>query len=123
VIRIGIDVVDIARLADRMQTWPRLANRLFTPGEQEYSLGKPNPAQHFAARFAAKEAAFKALGDGWPAVPWTDIEVVSGPSRPGLIFRGKAAELAGDCSALLSLSHDAGIAIAQVLLVGPEGSS
>jgi holo-[acyl-carrier protein] synthase len=120
VIRIGIDVVDIARLADRMQRWPRLANRLFTPGEQEYSLGKHNPAQHFAARFAAKEAAFKALGDGWPAVPWTDIEVVSSVGRPALTFRGKAAEMAGECIALLSLSHDAGIAIAEVLLIGPN---
>lgn len=116
-IRIGIDLVDIARLADRMQTWPRLAGRLFTPGEQEYSLGKRNPAQHFAARFAAKEAAFKALGDGWPAVPWTDIEVVSGEGRPTLVLKGKAAEMAGDCTALLSISHDAGIAIAEVLLV------
>jgi holo-[acyl-carrier protein] synthase len=119
VIRIGIDLVDIARLADRMETWPRMANRLFTSGEQEYSLGKRNPAQHFAARFAAKEAAFKALGDGWPALSWTDVEVVSDGGRPALHLRGRAAEMAGECTALLSLSHDAGIAIAEVLLIGP----
>ena len=116
-IRIGIDLVDIARLADRMERWPRLAGRLFTSAEQEYALGKRDPAQHFAARFAAKEAAFKALGDGWPAVSWTDVEVVSDGGRPMLHFRGRAAEMAGECTALLSLSHDAGIAIAEVLLI------
>lgn len=118
-IRLGIDVVDIARLADRMATWPRLADRLFTPAEQAYALGRTNPAQHFAARVAAKEAAFKALGEGWPRVSWTEVEVVSGADRrrPSLRLTGRAADLAGGSTAMVSMSHDAGIAIAEVLLV------
>lgn len=116
-IRLGIDVVDILRLAGRMDQWPRLAGRLFTPGERAYALSRRHPAQHFAARVAAKEAAFKALGEGWPALRWTDVEVVSGPGRPGLVLSGRAAELAGRSTALVSISHDAGIAVAQVLLV------
>lgn len=118
-IRLGVDIVDIARLEERMQTWPRLADRLFTPNEQAYCLSKPLSGQHFAARVAAKEATFKALGTGWPGVSWTDVEVVSGAGRrrPTLMLTGHAAELAGECTALLSMAHDAGVAIAEVLLV------
>jgi holo-[acyl-carrier protein] synthase len=119
VIRIGVDVVDVARLADRMQRWPRLTKRVFTEGEQRYCLSKLNAAQHFAARFAAKEAAFKALGEGWPKLSWTEVEVVSSERGPGLVLRGRAAEMAGSSTALVSLSHDGGIAIAEVLLVDP----
>ncbi len=118
-IRMGIDIVDIARLELRMQTWPKLVDRLFTPAEQAYCLSKPHPAQHFAARVAAKEATFKALGKGWPGVSWTEVEVVSGAdrTRPALLLTGQAAELAGDCTTLISVSHDGGFAIAEVLLV------
>lgn len=118
-IRMGIDIVDIARLAGRMEQWPRLADRMFTKAEREYCLSRPSPAQHFAARAAAKEATFKALGEGWPLVRWTDVEVVSGPSRsrPNLVLTGHAAELAGTSTAVISLAHDAGVAIAEVLLV------
>ena len=118
-IRLGIDIVDIARLADRMQTWPKLADRMFTKAEQEYCMGRPSPAQHFAARAAAKEATFNALGEGWPLVGWTDVEVVSGANRgrPTLVLTGHAAELAGNSTPVISLAHDAGVAIAEVLLV------
>jgi holo-[acyl-carrier protein] synthase len=119
VIRIGVDVVDVARLEDHMERWPRLVDRVFTQAEKQYCLSKRHPAQHFAARFAAKEAAFKALGEGWPKLSWTDVEVVSESRRPGLVLRGRAAEMAGECTTLVSLSHDAGIAIAQGLLVDP----
>lgn len=116
-IRLGVDVVDIARLQDRMQRWPRLAERLFTPAEREYCRAKPDPAQHFAARVAAKEATFKALGTGWPQLSWTDVEVASAAGQPVLVLSGKAAERAGDSSAVVSLSHDAGVAVAAVLLI------
>ena len=118
-IRLGIDIVDIARLADRMQTWPKLADRMFTRAEQEYCLSRPSPPQHFAARAAAKEATFKALGEGWPLVRWTDIEVVAGENRgrPALVLTGHAAELLGGSTPVVSLAHDAGVAIAEVLLV------
>lgn len=118
-IRLGIDIVDIARLEERMTRWPRLVDRLFTAGEQEYCLSRPHPAQHFAARVAAKEATFKALGTGWPAVSWTEVEVASGEKRgrPSLILTGEAARIAGESTALVSLAHDAGVAVAEVLLV------
>lgn len=118
-IRLGIDIVDIARLADRMDTWPKLADRMFTKAEQEYCLSRPYPPQHFAARAAAKEATFKALGEGWPLVSWTDVEVVSGANRgrPALVLTGRAAELLGRSTPVVSLAHDAGVAIAEVLLV------
>jgi holo-[acyl-carrier protein] synthase len=115
VIRIGIDVVDVARLAGRMERWPRLADRVFTEGEQQYCLSKRNPPQHFAARFAAKEAAFKSLGSGWPHLSWHDIEVHSGDAGPELRVRGRAAQLAGPCSWMVSLAHDGGMAIAEVI--------
>ena len=122
-IRLGVDIVDIARLEDRMYRWPRLADRLFTPGERDYCLSKANPAQHFAARVAAKEATFKALGTGWPGVSWTDVEVVATGNRgkPTLRLTGKAAHLAGPCEPLVSMAHDAGVAIAEVLLVDRLG--
>lgn len=116
-IRIGVDVVDIARLEDRLARWPRLADRLFTAGELDYSYGRPRPSDHLAARIAAKEATFKALGAGWPKVSWTDVEVARTNGRPSLVLSGKAAKLAGTASASVSLSHDAGVAVAQVLLV------
>lgn len=109
--------MDIARLEDRMARWPRLADRLFTAAEQEYCRGRPTPPQHFAARVAAKEAAFKALGEGWPALKWTEIEVASAGGKPTLVLRGKAAELAAGGTPVVSLSHDAGMAVAAVLLV------
>lgn len=118
-IRLGIDIVDIARLADRMQTWPKLADRMFTKAEQRYCLSRPSPPQHFAARAAAKEATFKALGEGWPLVSWTDVEVVSGAGRgrPTLVLTGRAADLAGGSTPVISLAHDAGVAVAEVLMV------
>ncbi|MEX2587698.1 MAG: holo-ACP synthase [Actinomycetota bacterium] len=116
-IRLGVDVVDIARLQRRMQRWPRLTDRLFTQAEQAYCLSKPNPPQHFAARVAAKEAAFKAVGKGWPELSWTDVEVISAADKPVLSLTGRAAEQAGPCTPVVSLSHDAGVAIAAVLLL------
>lgn len=118
-IRLGVDIVDIARLTNRLEAYPRLMDRLFTPEEKAYCLGKPRPAQHFAARVAAKEATFKALGTGWPSVSWTDVEVVGGANRgrPSLCLTGEAARLAGESTALISLAHDGGMAIAEVLLV------
>lgn len=116
-IRLGVDVVDIARLQQRMDRWPRLADRLFTPAEQAYCRVKTNPPQHYAARVAAKEAAFKAIGKGWPELSWTDVEVASAADKPVLALSGNAAEQAGPCTPVVSLSHDAGVAIAAVLLL------
>ena len=113
VIGVGIDVADIDRFEEALARTPGLVQRLFTPHES----GRP-PAS-LAARFAAKEALAKALGapDG---MAWHDAEVVSEESgRPRFDLRGtvlaRATEL-GVATVHLSLSHDAGIASAMVVL-------
>lgn len=113
VIGVGIDVVDLGRFAASLERTPSLMARLFTPAEAE------KPLASLAARFAAKEAIAKALGA--PAgLGWHDAEVVSEDSgRPVFTLRGtvlaRADEL-GVSSVHLSLSHDAGIASAVVVL-------
>jgi holo-[acyl-carrier protein] synthase len=113
VIGVGIDVVDLERFAASLARTPGLAERLFTPGES--ALG---PAS-LAARFAAKEALAKALGAPGD-LAWHDAEVVSESSgRPLFTLRGTVAARATELGAVhvhLSLSHDAGIASAVVVL-------
>ena len=100
---------------------PRFRERVFTARERDYcdARGAASP-QHYAARFAAKEAALKALGTGWSGgVGWQDVEVVNDSSgRPELVLSGTALELfrlAGATRAHLSLSHTAEHAVAQVI--------
>jgi holo-[acyl-carrier protein] synthase len=91
---LGIDVVDIARIdALLARHEDRFCERVFTAGEVAHSQGRRSLAQHLAARFAAKEAAMKALGTGLDqGVSWQDIEVVANASgEPKLVFRGGAA--------------------------------
>lgn len=99
----------------------RLRNRIFTPGEIRYCDGRPNPFQHYAARFAAKEALFKAIGTGWSGgVGWRDAEVRNRANgKPDLLLSGKALEVArrlGAARYRISLSHTDGYAVAQVIL-------
>ena len=115
IIGVGIDVVDIERFGLSLSRTPGLAERLFTPSERERSLAS------LAARFAAKEAMAKALGAPGD-MHWHDAEVVSEASgRPLMTMRGTVlarAESLGVTSCHLSLSHDAGIASAVVVLEG-----
>jgi len=118
----GIDVVEVPRVAAAIERFgERFLQRIYTPGEIRYCEAKANRVERYAARFAAKEAAMKALGTGWNhGVRWQDIEVNRQPGgRPILIFTGKAAEFAaglGATRAALSLTHTASEAIAQVIL-------
>lgn len=113
VVGVGIDVVDIARFAGTLTRTPAMRERLFTPDERLLGVAS------LAARFAAKEALAKALGA--PAgLSWLDAEVVCEESgRPRLVLTGtvaaRAAEL-GVAGSHVSLSHDAGIASAVVVL-------
>jgi holo-[acyl-carrier protein] synthase len=96
-------------------------NRVFTPAEQAYCMRKRNAAESLAARFAAKEAAAKALGTGISrGVNWLEIEVVREPGgRPSLRFRGRAAEIAaqlGVAHAALSITHTTTLSMANVIL-------
>jgi holo-[acyl-carrier protein] synthase len=109
---IGIDVVDLARFERAVGRTPRLKERLFAPSEQDL------PLRSLAGRFAAKEALMKALGDA-NGVTWHDMEVVSdAEGNPSLLLTGAAAAIAekrGITAIHLSMSHDAGVAIAQVV--------
>lgn len=83
---VGLDLVDPARLGARLERSPGLAQELFHAGELDYCAQQPDPNQHLAARFAAKEAVIKALGiDGWDPL---DIEIVEGGERTTLRLHG-----------------------------------
>ncbi len=113
---VGIDIVDVARLEAALTRWPRLAERLFTDEERRYAAARPKPGESLAARFAAKEATMKALGQGWPRISWQEVEIVRGDSRPEVRLHGRAAEMARGGRLAVSLAHDAGVAVAQVVL-------
>lgn len=128
IVGIGADVLEVRRMAEAGERFgERFYQRLFTPAEIAYCESRGNPSEHYAARFAAKEAALKALGAGWAkGVSWKDVEVVrraEGP--PALRLSGAAGELAkalGVRRAHLSLSHTRDLALANVVLEGdPAG--
>jgi holo-[acyl-carrier protein] synthase len=118
----GIDIAEVPRVRQSIARFgDRFLRRIFTAGEIRYCDSKANRVERYAARFAAKEAAMKALGTGWGhGVRWRDCEVVRKPGgRPTIAFHGKAGEVAarlGMKHAALSLSHTAEQAIAQVIL-------
>jgi len=118
----GIDIAEVPRIRQSIERFgPRFIERIFTEGEQRYCDSKANRMERYAARFAAKEAAMKALGTGWNhGVRWRDCEVVRMPGgRPTIAFHGKAGEFAtklGVKNAALSISHTQEQAIAQVIL-------
>src|SRR5215470_14993623 len=119
---IGIDVIQNDRIRDSVQRFgDRFLNRIYTEGEIAYCKKCANPEIHYAARFAAKEAAFKALGTGWAAgVTWKDIEVERLPSgKPELHLYGEALAVATGMRATrfhVSLTHDQLISSAVVIL-------
>lgn len=118
---IGIDLVEVPRIRQMLEKHgPRFKERTFTAGEIAYCDSCADPAIHYAARFAAKEAAAKALGTGlWSeGVNWTDIEVIREASgRPRLVLHGAALAHASGADGLVSLTHTGELAMAQVMLV------
>ena len=122
IIGLGIDATDIARVAATIDRYgDRFLTKVFTAGEIAYCRERRNAASSFAARFAAKEAAMKALGTGYSrGVFWTGIEVVRRGGPPQLRFHeGAAARLAamGATGSLLTLTHSKELAIAHVMLL------
>lgn len=121
---IGVDVCKVERIAESLARFgERMEKRLFTPAELAYCRHFKDPMPHLAARFAAKEAASKALGTGIAGgVGWTQIEVVQPGGRvPTLALSGVALErfrAMGATTSHLSLSHDGGLAVACVVLEG-----
>jgi holo-[acyl-carrier protein] synthase len=122
IVSVGIDATDIHRIDETLRRYAdRFLQRVFTADEIAYCMRRRNPAPHLAARFAAKEAAMKALGTGVSqGVVWRDIEVVRREGPPQLQFHGIAAArftALGATRALLSLTHAESLALAQVLFV------
>lgn len=122
ILGVGVDVMEIDRFAEALRRRPRLAERCFTPAEAAYCAAKPFPPQHFAARFAAKEAVGKALGIGMTR--WRDVEVVRGRGAPTIALHGLHAARArqlGVERVHVSLTHGRGSAVAFAVVEGPAG--
>ena len=119
---IGVDLCEVERMeAAIARHGERLLARLYTPAERRYCESRPNRMERFAGRFAAKEAAMKAIGTGWSrGVGWRDFEVSrANGGRPVIIFHGAARRIAdamGVTRALVSITHVRSMALAQVLL-------
>jgi holo-[acyl-carrier protein] synthase len=124
IVAIGIDIIEVARVREVLARTPRFRERVFTAAERAYCDTRGVvAAQHYAARFAAKEATLKALQTGWRGgISWHDVEIASYESgAPYLVVSGLVNELlakSGATKAHLSLSHTTEHAIAQVILEG-----
>jgi holo-[acyl-carrier protein] synthase len=121
IVGIGVDIVETARLEEALRKHgERFSKRVCTPAEIAYCQKFKKPAERLAARFAAKEAAFKALGTGWSeGLRWVDVEIThSASGKPELILRGRAQEIArrlGVARAAVSISHSGRYVVAQVI--------
>ncbi len=111
--RVGLDVIEIARIRRALERYPGFRARCFTDAEQAYCDSRPNPPQHYAARFAAKEAVGKALGSGvW--FTWKEIEIRGRP-KPGVHLSGRTkawAERVGAGRIDVSMTHSRELAAA-----------
>ena len=122
IVSIGVDIIEVARVREVLARTPRFAERVFTPAERAYCDSRGVvAAQHYAARFAAKEATLKALQTGWRGgISWQDVEIAARDSgAPYLIFSGVVQQLfesSGATAAHLSISHTTEHAIAGVVL-------
>ena len=121
-IRVGLDVLPVARMARLARENPGIQETIFTSLELRYCLGKRRCIEHLAARFAAKEAVLKALGSGLgQRMRWTDVEIVNGVlGRPMVRLHGEVsafAEKRGLVDLDVSLSHTSELAVAQALAV------
>jgi holo-[acyl-carrier protein] synthase len=121
IVSIGIDIIEIRRVREVLTRTPRFRERVFTELERAYCDSRgASAAEHYAARFAAKEAVFKALQTGWrDGLSWHDAEVASTDAGAPLIqLHGHARELfdlMGATHVHLSLSHTSEHAVAQVI--------
>lgn len=121
----GIDAVDVPRIAAMIDRHgERFLSRCFTADERAYADASKRRTEHYAARFAAKEAILKAIGTGWSrGVAWTDAEVVREPSgRPAVRLHGVAERVAGEMGITrwaLSLTHTEAMAFASA--IGEDG--
>ena len=127
--RVGVDLIEIERIRRALERYPGFRERCFTAAEREDCDSRPNPAQHYAARFAAKEAVGKALGFGVArAFAWKDVEIVGRP-KPSVRLSGRLAEWAARTGAGeidLSMTHSrelaSAVAVTQLQRARTHGS-
>lgn len=119
---IGIDIVDIGRIKKAINKFNHLESRIFTDNEIEYCRSKQNPYLHFAVRFAAKEAAAKALGTGFRGFKLKDLSVTkNGEGKPSILLKDNALKAAktkniGKIELSLSFSHNQAVAVAIAIM-------
>jgi holo-[acyl-carrier protein] synthase len=123
IVGIGVDAVEVARIARALERHPRFAERVFTPAEREASARRGvGAAAYLAKRWAAKEAVSKALGVGFSGFRYTDLEVVNHPSgAPSIELSGELADWASELGVTrwhLSLSDTRDTAVAAVVAEG-----
>jgi len=117
----GVDIAETSRIEQSLERHgERFTKRIFTPAEITYCERFKNRAERYAASFAAKEAAFKALGTGWrEGIRWLDVEVIHQPSgKPELVLSGRAQEIARELRVKrmsVSLSHSDRYVVALVV--------
>ena len=122
----GVDIAETSRMERGLERHgERFTRRIFTPAEIAYCEKFKNRAERYAARFAAKEAVFKALGTGWrKGIRWLDAEVVHHPSgKPELVLAGKAEEVARALRVTrmsVSISHSERYVVALVIFEGDD---
>lgn len=123
---IGADIVECLRIAQMIERHGELfINRVYTPYEIQYCQSRKQSTQHFAGRWAAKEAVLKALGTGWvKGISWRDVEVQNnGGGKPSIVLHGGALAVAkqlGVGEMLISISHCRSHATAYALALGAE---
>jgi holo-[acyl-carrier protein] synthase len=124
IVGLGIDISEVNRIREAIERrGEAFLKRIYTPSEIAYCKKYRDPYERYAARFAAKEAAMKALGTGWRrGVRWVDIEVARMPSgQPRINFYGETEKIAASLGVkriLLTITHSGNIAMAQVIFEG-----
>lgn len=119
---VGLDLIEIDRIRAALDRYPRFRERCFTETERAYCDSRANPAQHYAARFAGKEAVGKALGFGVArAFAWKDVEIAGRP-KPSVRLSGKVeawSERVGAGAIDVSMTHSKGMAAAVAVVARP----
>jgi len=116
---IGVDVVEIRRMKEVVEKWgDGFLNKIFTEGELAYARSKKFPLNHFAGRFAAKEAVSKALATGWSGgFRWKDVEVSNDEAgKPSVILHGAARDQLAGGRVLVSISHSETMVVATAVI-------
>jgi holo-[acyl-carrier protein] synthase len=128
IVGIGTDIVECLRIGRMLEQHGELfLNRVYTPREIRYCQARKHATEHFAGRWAAKEAIMKCLGTGWSkGLGWTDMEIRNDPQgKPHVLLRGAARDRAQSLSigaVLISISHCRAYAMAYAMAVRTDGA-